>query len=97
MFQINNAIINTECKGLTMVKLTQKEKCETLLIVLEKGKTYPTHSAPVNTLLIMLEGDIQFNINSESYTLIKNQSFDFPGKMKHDVLANKNSKFLLIR
>ena len=97
MFQINNTISTTECKGLSIVKLTQEEKCETLLVVLEKNKTFPTHTSPRNTLLVMLDGDIQFNINHKTFKLKKNQTFEFPAKMKHDVLANEDSKFLIIR
>ncbi|WP_394367156.1 cupin domain-containing protein [Constantimarinum furrinae] len=80
-----------------MVKLTQEKKYEILLIVLEKGQSFPPHSSLRNTLLIMLEGNVKFNINSERYTLGKNQIFEFPAKINHDVLANGNSKFLIIR
>ncbi len=97
MYQIGNTINTTEVKGLKVDKLASKDKCETLLIVLEKAHTFPEHTSPRDTLLVMLEGDISFTINNEDYSLQKHQTFTFPAEKKHKVLARENSTFLIIR
>lgn len=97
MYQIEDQIRTTEFNGLKPVKLASKEACETILIVLEKGHTFPEHTAPRDALLVMLEGSIIFYINNEEYKIKKHQSFSFPAKVAHEVLAEENSKFLIVR
>ncbi len=97
MYQIKETIINTDFNGLTPVKLASKEACETILISLEKGHDFPEHTSPRDATLVVLEGDIEFNINEKKYLLLKHQIFNFPAHIKHWVHANDNSKFLIIR
>jgi len=97
MYQIENQIANIEYKGVTVKKLASKKGCETVLIAIEKGHTIPDHTSPRDTLLVMLEGVIQLHINGKEYSLEKFQSFNFPAKEIHKVLAITDSKLLIIR
>jgi quercetin dioxygenase-like cupin family protein len=97
MYQIEDQIGTTEFNGLKPIKLASKDNCETILIVLEKGHTFPEHISPRDALLVMLEGSITFHINNNEYKLKKHQSFTFPSKVAHKVLAEENSKFLIVR
>lgn len=97
MYQTKNNINTTIYDGLKVEKLKSGNACETLLIALEKAHNFPEHTAPRDALLVMIEGDINFRINNSVYRLHKHQHFSFPGTEKHEVFANENSKFLIIR
>jgi quercetin dioxygenase-like cupin family protein len=97
MFEIDSMIQEIPFEGLTVVKLSAKEGCETLLISLEKGSTFPEHTSPRDTLLVVLEGAIVFSINNSVYQIGEYQTFTFPAHIKHKVYSSKNSKFLIIR
>jgi mannose-6-phosphate isomerase-like protein (cupin superfamily) len=47
--------------------------------------------------LIVLEGDIVFHMKDEVFHLKKQQHFTFPKDVLHWVMANENSKFLIVR
>jgi quercetin dioxygenase-like cupin family protein len=92
-----NTILETEIKGLNAIKIFKSEDAETLLISLEKGKLFPTHTSPKTTFLVMLEGNVDFYIENKTITLAKHQSYTFEKDLEHYVTANENSKFLIIR
>lgn len=96
MYQINNTINNQGFNKLQVSKLTDGP-AETLLITLEKDAILPEHTSPRDAHLIVLEGEIQFHINSEEFRLKKHQDFKFPKDATHWVKAMENSKFLVIR
>jgi len=92
-----NTIIDTELNGLNVSNIFKAESTETLLIAIEKGTTFPTHTSPKETLLVVLEGSINFYIDSENILLESQQVYTFSKEVAHYVTANKNSKFLIIR
>ncbi len=96
MYQINDTISNQGFNKLQVSKLNN-EPAETILITLEKGATFPEHTSPRDAHIIVLEGEIQFHINSEIFHLKTYQDFKFPKETKHWVEAIENSKFLIIR
>lgn len=97
MYKINDTIKSQSFDKLQIQKLAKTDTLEVLSISLEKEHLFPEHSSPTDTQLVMLEGDIDFHINEESFRLKKHEHFDFPKKKKHWVKANENSKFLIIR
>lgn len=97
MYKIKNNIITLEFQGLKVEKLASKNGCETMLIALEKGHIFPEHTSPRDALLIVLEGEIELEINSNVFNLKKHESFNFPADIVHKVFAIANSKFLIIR
>ncbi len=96
MFQVNDIIKNQGFNKLQVSKLNDGP-AETLLISLEKGATFPEHTAPRDAQLIVLEGEINFHINSEVFNIKTHQDFKFAKEIPHWVKAVENSKFLIIR
>lgn len=92
-----NTIIETPVKGLNVSNIFKTESTETLLITLEKGTTFPTHTSPKDTMLVVLEGSINFHIKTENILLETQQVYTFSKDVAHYVTANNNSKFLIIR
>nr|AWJ66186.1 hypothetical protein [uncultured bacterium] len=97
MFTIKNTIISQPFKELQVLKLVKTDAFEILSISLEKDAVFPEHTSPTDAQLIVLQGDIVFHMNGESYHLKKHQHFNFPKEMVHWVAANENSKFLIVR
>ena len=92
-----NIIIETEINGLKASKIFTSDSTETLLITLEKDKLFPTHTSPRTTLLVVLEGEIDFHIENKTINLAKHQTYAFEKEIEHHVTAPKDSKFLIIR
>jgi len=97
MYDIGNQIADQKFDNVQVQKLIKTNTLEILSISLEKGATFPEHTSPTDAQLIVLEGDIVFNINENSYPLKAQQNFSFPKTTPHSVRANENSKFLIIR
>lgn len=97
MYDTNNQIAEQKFDKLQVSMLVKTDTFEIISINLEKGSTFPEHTSPTNAQLIVLEGDIEFHINGESYRLRQQQHFNFPKQVAHFVVANANSKFLIIR
>jgi quercetin dioxygenase-like cupin family protein len=89
--------LDSPFKGLNVEKIFKSDSTETLLISLEKGTLFPTHTSPKNAILVVLEGDIDFHCNKQTINLIKHQTYTFDKELEHKVTANANSKFLIIR
>ncbi|MCP4975153.1 MAG: cupin domain-containing protein [Maribacter sp.] len=97
MYEVSNQIVEQEFEKVQVEKLVKTSALEILNISLEKGATFPKHTSPTDAQLIVLEGDIVFYINGDSYQLKTRQNFSFPKETTHFVVANENSKFLIIR
>ena len=92
-----NLIIENKVKGLQVSKIFESETTETLLITLEKGKIFPTHTSPKDAFLVVIEGFINFHIENKMMELERHEIYTFKKDIEHYVTANKNSKFLIIR
>lgn len=97
MYKTSNQIAEQKFDKLQVQKLVKTEVLEILSISLEKGAIFPEHTSPADAQLIVLEGNIVFHINENSYQLKSQQNFNFPKAAPHSVMANENSKFLIIR
>lgn len=97
MYNISSQIADQRFDNLQIQKIVKTNALEILSISLEKGATFPEHTSPSDAQLIVLEGDIVFHINGNSYQLKTQQNFNFPKATPHTVRANENSKFLIIR
>ena len=98
MTKINTNIVKeATVTGLQVSKIFNTETTETLLITLEKGKIFPKHSSPKEALLVVLEGNIDFYIEGKLLTLDQSSTYSFKAHIEHYVVANENSKFLIIR
>lgn len=97
IYTTGNQIADQRFDNLQIQKIVKTNALEILSISLEKGATFPEHTSPKDTQLIVIEGDIVFHINEASYHLKTHQNFNFPKATPHYVTANENSKFLIIR
>lgn len=97
MHTINNTINLTEYNGFKLHKLADIDASQIMKVTLEKGAKFPAHTSKTDVTLVMLEGIITFFINNQKFDLSKFQVFQFPKDEMHDVVANENSKFLLIK
>tara|TARA_R110000765_G_scaffold182537_2_gene288494 strand:+ start:1747 stop:2040 length:294 start_codon:yes stop_codon:yes gene_type:complete len=97
MYTISDRIKTQEFNKLQVQKLVKTDRVEILCISLEKEAIFPEHTSPTDAQLIVLEGDIVFHINGDTFNLKKQEHFGFPKEVMHWVKANTNSKFLIIR
>ncbi|MBT8286077.1 MAG: cupin domain-containing protein [Flavobacteriaceae bacterium] len=97
MPSINNSIATQKFDQLQIEKLLKNDNFEILSISLEKGSVFPDHTSPTHAYLLVLEGKIEFHILGEKHMLEKLQLFDFPENTTHSVLAEEDSKFVIIR
>ncbi len=97
MYETSNQIFDQKYDKLQVQILVETPKFDILSISLEKDSIFPNHSSPTDAELIVLDGNIVFYIDGESYELSKQQRFSFPKQTEHWVKANENSKFLIIR
>jgi len=97
MYKIKDTIASQQFDKLKVEKLAKTDAFEILGISLEKDAVFPEHTSPTDAQLIVLEGDIFFHINGETFHLRKQQHFSFPKETAHWVKANENSKFLIVR
>lgn len=96
MYEISD-LIPREYDKLQIRKLHKTNTVEVLAISLEKGFIFPEHTAPADVLLIVLEGEIDFHIHDESYSIREKQRFTFEADTPHWVAATKDATFLIIR
>ena len=92
-----NLIINAEINGLKLSQVFKGESCEVKLVALEKEATFPRHSSPKNTMILVLEGHINLYISNKKIALEQHEIFEFKKEVEHYVIAVKDSKFLIIR
>lgn len=92
-----NYIANAKIDGLTVKKVFTNSTSEVILITLEKDAVFPEHTSPKDTLLVVLEGAINFYIENNTVLLNTNQVHSFKKEIPHHVIAKENSKFLIIR
>lgn len=97
MNTVNNKINLLEYAGLKLEKLTDVNAKSMFVVAIEKGGNYPEHSSTTDAILVVLEGNVVFNINNAGYDLTKNQMFSFKKDIPHSLNAKENSKLLLIK
>ena len=95
---MDTEIINkANTKNLNITELFKTETTETLLVTLEAKKLFPKHTSPKDTMVVVLEGSINFYIENKLLALDKHEIYIFKKGIEHYVTANENSKFLIIR
>ena len=97
MTSLSNTIIETGFEGKTVIKLAKHETYDIVLITLESGAKIPPHVANRDAQLIMLEGQIDFHIQDQKYTLNAHQIISFDKEVQHWVEAIADSKFILVK
>ena len=77
--------------------LFENKNDKAILFALKKNQILKTHTSPVDAFIIVIEGEILFNIKEVNHTISKGESLFFKKEEKHTVLAQSDSKFIVIR
>lgn len=78
-------------------KIAQTDNFDCILLNIEEGNTLKEHTSNTDAYLIVLSGEIIFNIHKESHRLSKNDGIAFEKNVPHSVVAISNSSILLIK
>jgi quercetin dioxygenase-like cupin family protein len=97
MYTTNKLLAEQAFNQLQVKHIIKTPTFEVLTVSLEAGSLFPEHVSPKNSYLLMLEGEIHFNIDNRTFHLKPQEVFDFPANTKHFVEALTNSKFVIIR
>ena len=75
----------------------QNENQKSILFAFSKGQELKTHTTPVPALLIMLEGNCEFQMNGLSQTLSAGEIIEIPAQVPHSLKAASDFKMLLVK
>lgn len=78
-------------------KIVHTENFDCVLLTIEKGKIFKEHISNTDAYLIVLTGEINFNINNQSFRLTQSDGIAFAKNTPHSIEAICNSKMLLIK
>lgn len=68
-----------------------------LVFAIKKNQELPTHISPVDAMIFVIDGKIEFTADGKNYKLEKNNIFEFQKNLEHKVLGLEDSHFLVIR
>ena len=67
------------------------------VISLKKDEIIDTHTSKCDAAAIVIEGEIDLHFDAEKFTLKKGEMLMFKKDEQHKVVAEKDSRFLLIK
>lgn len=67
------------------------------LIALKRGEIIDTHTSACDSAVYVLDGEIELHFDAEKFKIDKGEILLFKKDREHKVLANKDSKFMLIK
>lgn len=68
-----------------------------VLVGFKAGQALTTHIAPVDLMVNVLEGEIEFTMNGSSHTLRGGEFLLMGANVPHSVKANTDSKMMLVK
>nr|WP_321247890.1 cupin domain-containing protein [uncultured Psychroserpens sp.] len=68
-----------------------------ILFAMKKEQTLEPHSAPMDTPLLMLEGEAKIMIGQDAFDLSQGESIVLPKNIDHAVYPTSDIKFVLIK
>lgn len=80
-----------------MQVIMEKEKAKVLLFTFTEGQELKTHTAPVEVLLGVFEGEATFTIRDTTSLIQVGDIIRIPANEPHSLRANGNFKMLLIK
>lgn len=78
------------------VLLEKNESCLSI-IAIKKEEIIDTHTSSCDAAIYVLDGELELHFDAEKFTIAKDEIMMFKKDEHHKVLANKDSKFLLIK
>ena len=67
------------------------------IISLKKGEIIETHTSVEDAAVYVIDGEIEIHFPAEQYKIKKEELIMFQKNKEHKVLANKDSKFFVIK
>ena len=67
------------------------------VVALKKDEIIDTHTSICDAAVYVVDGEIELHFDAEKFTVKKEEILMFKKDEQHKVLANKDSKFLLIK
>ena len=77
--------------------LWEEDENKIMLVALEKNQKMPEHFSPIDAIIFVLKGKIEFLIEDKEYTVKESEMFIIPAKTPHKVMGKEKSKFLVCR
>lgn len=82
---LENITFNTEKPSVFNIK--KNDKIRYFAVALGKGAVLKKHIAPVPTTLVVLQGEINFNIEGETLPFKQFDVYEIPPKIEHEVVG----------
>lgn len=67
------------------------------LIALKAGQKLDTHQTPFEVMVALCEGEVEFTMLEQSHRLSTGEYFLMGANVPHSVVANRDSKILLVK
>lgn len=77
--------------------LMAQEESLLSIIALKKDEIIDTHTSTQDAAVYVLDGEIELHFDAEKFKIDKGEILMFKKDTQHKVLANKDSKFFLIK
>jgi quercetin dioxygenase-like cupin family protein len=78
-----------------VLSIINSEKLNLKAVGLKKGQIMPNHTADLKSLLIVLEGKIEFAIGGEKFELKELDVYEIPVNVEHEIRGIEQSIFSL--
>jgi quercetin dioxygenase-like cupin family protein len=79
----------------SVLSIIKNEKINIIAIGLNKDQIIAKHKTSLSSLLTVLKGEIQFNIEGNSFVLNQFDTYQIPVNTEHEVMANEKAIFTL--
>lgn len=77
-------------------QIYNQEGQKMLAIGLKKGVVFPEHVAPSRAKLMVIQGEIDYNTDTESFRFQSFDTYDIPIDVKHSVVGFSDAIFLVL-
>ncbi len=96
VFKAKDAIDLDGEKFRRTVLMEQEDRCLSL-IAIKKDEIIDTHTSVSDAAVYVLEGEIEIHFDAEKFSVGKGEMLLFKKDEQHKVLAQKDSKFFIIK
>lgn len=77
--------------------LWEEDENKIMLVAMEKNQEMPEHFSPIDAVIYVLKGKVEFIIENVEYTVKEEEMLIIPAKTAHKVIAKDKSKFIICR
>lgn len=91
------ALLSYDRNKIQTLLISQKETVKTILFAFSSRQELKTHTAPVEVIVVLVEGQALFTLESEECIIHPGDVLKIPANAKHAVRAITDFKMLLIK